>query len=130
MKPTRTSARLTLLAITFFASMALLAPATHALDIVSAPLTGGGFACSAVNASHGTLPITMDILCGGGASLIGGPATLTVTPGATINAGLGFGGAFQAYCTVSSPTAKKGDIKLGFCTTDVNTHCIAAVSAE
>jgi hypothetical protein len=62
MKPTRTTARLTLLAITFFASMVLLAPATHALDLVSAPLTGGGFACTALNASQNTLAITMDIL--------------------------------------------------------------------
>jgi hypothetical protein len=130
MNPTRTTARLTLLAITVFASLALLAPATHALDLVSAPLTGGGFACSALNASPSTLAITMDILDGGGMSKIGGPATLTVSPRQTMNAGYGLLGPHQAYCVVSSPTAKKGDIKLGFCTTGADAMCIAAVSAE
>ena len=130
MKPTRTSARLTLLAITFFASMALLAPATHALDLVSALLTGGGFACTALNASQSTLAIPMNVLDQTGTSIVGGPATSTVPPGMTVSAGFGLSGPFQAYCTVSSPTAKKGDIKLGFCTTGADSTCIAAVSAE
>jgi len=120
MKLTRTTARLTLLAITFFASLALMAPVSQALDLVSAPLLGGGFACRALNASHSTLAITMDILGTTGTSLIGGPGTSTVPPGQTVSAGLGFGGPSHGYCTVSSPTAKKGDIKLGFCTTDQN----------
>jgi hypothetical protein len=110
--------------------MALLAPATHALDLVSAPLSGGGFACSALNASPNMLVISLDIRDGGGMSKIGGPGTLTVAPGATINAGYGFGGTHQAYCTISSPAAKKGDIKLGFCATDADAMCIAAVSTE
>jgi hypothetical protein len=75
MNLTRTTARLTLLAITVCASLALMAPATHALDLVSAPLIGGGFACIALNASHSTLAITMDILSTTGASFVGGPGT-------------------------------------------------------
>lgn len=130
MKPTRTTARLTLLAITFFASLALVAHATHALDLTSAPLTGAGFACSAVNASRSTLPITMDILGTGGASLIGGPGTSTVPPGMTVSAGIGPVGTTQAYCTVSSPRAQKLELKLDLCTTDANGNCVAAVSAE
>jgi hypothetical protein len=130
MKPTRTTARLTLLVITFFAALALLAPATYALDLVSAPLTGGGFACSVVNASHGLLAITMDILDQTGASHVGGPGTGIVLPGTTTSAGYGLLGPHQAYCVVSSPTAKKGDIKLGFCNTGADGMCIAAVSAE
>jgi hypothetical protein len=107
MKPMRTTARLTLLAITVFASLALMAQATHALDLVSAPLTGAGFACLAVNASRSTLPITMDILGTTGTSLIGGPGTSTVPPGQTVSAGIGPVGTTQAYCTVSSPRAQK-----------------------
>jgi hypothetical protein len=130
MKLTRTTARLTLLAITFFASLALMAPVSQALDLVSAPLTGGGFACTALNASQGPLAITMDILDQTGTSHVGGPATSIVPPGMTVSAGYGLLGPHQAYCTVSSPSAKKGDIKLGFCTTGADAMCIAAVSAE
>jgi hypothetical protein len=130
MKPTRTTARLTRLAIAVFASLALLAPATHALDLVSAPLTGGGFACSVVNASKSTLAITMDILDQTGTSHVPGPGTTALPPGMTVSAGYGQLGPHQAYCVVSSPTAKKGDIKLGFCTTGADGMCIAAVSAE
>ena len=66
MKSTRTIARLTLLAITVFASLALMAQATFALELTSAPLTGGGFACAAVNASSNTLVISVDIRDSGG----------------------------------------------------------------
>jgi hypothetical protein len=130
MKPTRTTARLTLLVITVFVSLALMVPVTYALDLISAPLTGGGFACSALNVSHGTLAITMDILDQTGTSHVGGPGTSLVPPGQTVSAGYGLLGPHQAYCTVSSPSAKKGDIKLGFCTTGADAMCIAAVSAE
>jgi hypothetical protein len=132
MKPTRTTARLTLLAITVFASLALMAPATHALDLVSAPLSGGGFACSVVNASDRTQMITLDILDIGGRSLLGGPGTPgPLASGQIASGGFGFGGTTQAYCTVSSQTAKRGDLKLGFCNTGPERpDCIAAVSAE
>jgi hypothetical protein len=129
MNLTRTTARLTLLAITFFASLALLTPAIHALDLVSAPLTGAGFACSVVNASRSPQTITIDILDQTGMSHVGGPGTGTVLPGTT-SAGYGQLGPHQAYCTVSSPSAKKGDIKLGFCNTAADSTRIAAVSAE
>jgi hypothetical protein len=130
MQPTRTTARLTRLAITVFASLAFMVGAAHALDLTSAPLTGGGFACTALNTSRATQTITMDILDTTGRSLVGGPGTGTLPPGQTVSAGLGFGGTFQAYCTVSSPVAKKSEIKLGFCTTDASGNCVAAVSAE
>jgi hypothetical protein len=47
MNLTRTTARLTLLAITGFTSLALLVPATHALDLVSACTTGPDGNCVA-----------------------------------------------------------------------------------
>jgi hypothetical protein len=99
-------------------------------ELVRRGWTGGGFACSVLNASDRPQTIIMDLRDPIGRSVFGEPGTSTIPPWQTISAGFGFGGTTQAYCTLSSATAKKGDIKLGFCTTGPDGNCVAAVSAE
>jgi hypothetical protein len=85
-------------------------------ELVRRGWTGGGFACSALNASDRPQTIIMDLRDPIGRSVFGEPGTSTIPPWQTISAGFGFGGTTQAYCTVPSavPLPRKETSNSGF----------------